>query len=69
MFLGPMFAFFVVFLVLPVLGTLWWSTRVGSICGGTKFVGLNNFIRLPGLVGRDSRDREHARVRAPAPCR
>ena len=50
-FLAPMFAFFVIFLVVPVLGTLWWSTRSGGIASGTTSVGLNNFIRLPGLVG------------------
>ena len=46
-----MFACFVVFLVFPVAGTVWWSTRSGSIFGGTKFVGLRNFIELPGIVG------------------
>lgn len=51
MFLGPMFACFLVFLVVPVCGTVWWSTRSGSIFGGTKFVGLTNFIELPGVVG------------------
>ena len=51
MFLGPMFACFVVFLAVPVAGTVWWSTRSGSIFGGTKFVGLSNFIELPGIVG------------------
>jgi ABC-type sugar transport system permease subunit len=51
MFLGPMFVFFVVFLVVPVFGTIWWSTRFGSLISGTRFVGLKNFTRLPGLVG------------------
>jgi ABC-type sugar transport system permease subunit len=51
MFLGPMFAFFIVFLIVPVLGTIWWSTRFGSLVGGTRFVGLDNFARLPDLVG------------------
>ncbi len=51
MFLGPMFAFFVVFLVVPVFGTIWWSTRFGSLLSTTRFVGLKNFTRLPGLVG------------------
>jgi ABC-type sugar transport system permease subunit len=51
LFLGPMFACFVLFLVVPVLGTVWWSTRFGGLVGGTTFVGLDNFTRLPGLVG------------------
>ena len=51
MFLGPMFIFFLVFLALPVVGTLWWSTQSGGILGGTKTVGLNNFINLPAVVG------------------
>ena len=50
-FLTPMFACFVMFLVVPVLGTVWWSTRFGSLTGGTKFVGLDNFTRLIDLVG------------------
>jgi multiple sugar transport system permease protein len=51
MFLGPMFLFFVVFLVVPVVGTVWWSTQSGGIVSGTKSVGLQNFQRLPELVG------------------
>ena len=51
MFLGPFFAFFVVFLVVPVVGTVWWSTRSGGIATGTVSVGLSNFGRLPDLVG------------------
>src|SRR5207253_467220 len=51
MFLGPMFAFFVVFLVVPVVGTVWWSTQSGGLVTGTSDVGLRNFIRLPQLVG------------------
>ena len=50
-FLGPMFFFFIVFLVVPVFGTLWWSTQNGGIANGTRFVGLQNFARLPDLVG------------------
>jgi len=38
----------------PVCGTIWWSTRAGSIFGGTQFVGLENFIQLPGVVGAGS---------------
>ena len=51
MFLGPFFACFIVFLVLPVAGTVWWSTRAGSIISGTSFIGLQNFVDLPGVVG------------------
>jgi ABC-type sugar transport system permease subunit len=51
MFLGPMFLFFVVFLVIPVVGTIWWSTQSGGIVSGTRSVGLQNFQRLPELVG------------------
>jgi ABC-type sugar transport system permease subunit len=51
MFLGPMFAFFVLFLVVPVVGTVWWSTRAGGVVGSTKSVGLDNFIQLPQVVG------------------
>jgi ABC-type sugar transport system permease subunit len=51
MFLGPMFLCFVVFLLLPVIGTVWWSLRSGSILSGTQFVGLDNFVQLPGVVG------------------
>jgi ABC-type sugar transport system permease subunit len=51
MFLAPYFLCFLVFLVLPVLGTVWWSTRAGSIFGGTKFIGLRNFLELPDVVG------------------
>lgn len=51
LFLGPMFAFFVVFLLIPVVGTVWWSTQSGGIVSGTVFVGLKNFERLPDLVG------------------
>lgn len=54
MFLGPMFFFFVAFLVVPVCGTVWWSTRSGSIVNGTAFVGLENFVELPGVVGAGS---------------
>jgi ABC-type sugar transport system permease subunit len=51
MFLGPMFLCFLVFLLLPVIGTVWWSLRAGSILSGTQFVGLDNFFQLPGVVG------------------
>jgi ABC-type sugar transport system permease subunit len=54
MFLAPYFLCFLVFLVLPVIGTVWWSTRSGSIFGGTKFIGLRNFLELPDVVGAGS---------------
>jgi ABC-type sugar transport system permease subunit len=54
MFLGPMFLCFVLFLVVPVGGTVWWSLRTGNIASGTSFVGLENFIELPGVVGAGS---------------
>jgi ABC-type sugar transport system permease subunit len=54
MFLAPMFAFFVVFLLVPVVGTIWWSTQAGGITSGTQYVGLANFQRLPELVGATS---------------
>ena len=54
MFLGPMFLCFVVFLVVPVCGTVWWSLQGGNIVGGTHFVGLDNFAQLPGTVGAGS---------------
>lgn len=51
MFLGPMFACFIIFLVVPVIGTIWWSLRSGGITGETKFIGLKNFVELPDMVG------------------
>jgi ABC-type sugar transport system permease subunit len=51
LFLAPYFICFLVFLVFPVLGTVWWSTRAGSIFSGTKFIGLRNFLDLPDVVG------------------
>src|SRR3954453_7369382 len=54
MFLGPMFLCFLVFLVIPVCGTVWWSLQTGNIVGGTHFVGLDNFAELPGTVGAGS---------------
>ena len=54
MFLGPMFLCFILFLVVPVCGTVWWSLRAGNIASGTSFVGLENFYELPGVVGAGS---------------
>src|ERR1044071_6819733 len=50
-FLGPMFACFVLFLVVPVFGTVWWSTRFGGLIGGAQVVGSGNVARLVDLVG------------------
>jgi len=49
-FLMPFFIFFVMFLVIPVLGVFWWSTQKGGITTGTEFVGLNNYLKLPNQV-------------------
>lgn len=49
-FLAPMFIFFVVFLVLPVILVFWWSTQEGSLTTGTEYVGLDNFRRLPRQI-------------------
>jgi ABC-type sugar transport system permease subunit len=49
-FLAPMCVFFVVFLVVPVLGTFFWSTQSGGLTTGASFVGLDNFAELPSLV-------------------
>jgi multiple sugar transport system permease protein len=49
-FLAPMFIFFVAFLVVPVLGTFFWSTQDGGLTTGSEFVGLDNFAQLPSMV-------------------
>jgi ABC-type sugar transport system permease subunit len=49
-FFGPMFAFFVVFLVIPTIGVVWWSMQSGGMVTGSTFVGLKNFITLPDEV-------------------
>jgi ABC-type sugar transport system permease subunit len=49
-FLGPMFFFFVLFLVVPVLGTFWWSTRSGGLLGVTTNAGLKNYTTFPQQV-------------------
>lgn len=53
-FLGPMFFFFVVFLVLPVIDTFWWSTRSGGLLGPTTSVGLQNYTQFPQMVDATS---------------
>jgi ABC-type sugar transport system permease subunit len=49
-FLAPMFVFFVVFLLAPVILVFWWSTQEGGLTTGSAFVGLDNFLRLPRQV-------------------
>jgi ABC-type sugar transport system permease subunit len=49
-FLGPMFFFFVLFLLVPVVGTFWWSTRSGGLLGATTNVGLKNYTTFPQQV-------------------
>lgn len=49
-FLAPMFVFFVVFLLAPVILVFWWSMREGGLTTGSEFVGLANFRRLPHQV-------------------
>src|SRR5215213_10255604 len=49
-FLAPMFVFFVVFLLVPVILVFWWSSQEGSLTTGTEFVGLDNFRRLPHQI-------------------
>jgi multiple sugar transport system permease protein len=49
-FLGPMFVFFVAFLLVPVVLVFWWSTQKGGLTTGTTYVGLQNFEKLPHRV-------------------
>src|SRR3954452_17348261 len=49
-FLAPMFVFFVVFLLAPVVLVFWWSTQAGGLTTGSESVGLDNFLRLPRQV-------------------
>jgi ABC-type sugar transport system permease subunit len=49
-FMGPMFLFFVVFLLIPTLGVVWWSTQSGGLVTGTTFVGLKNYLGLPDEI-------------------
>jgi ABC-type sugar transport system permease subunit len=50
-FVGPQYAFFLAFLVLPVLGVFFWSVQRGGMIGGSRFVGLDNYSGLPNEVG------------------
>lgn len=49
-----MFFFFVVFLVLPVIDTFWWSTRSGGLLGPTTSVGFQNYTQFPQMVDATS---------------
>jgi ABC-type sugar transport system permease subunit len=49
-FLLPQFTFFVLFLLIPVLGVFWWSAHEGGLTTRSEFVGLDNFTRLPRQV-------------------
>ena len=49
-FFGPVFFFFVVFLVFPTFGVVWWSTQSGGLATGTTYTGLDNFTTLPQEV-------------------
>jgi ABC-type sugar transport system permease subunit len=42
-FVAPVGVFFVLFLLIPVLGVFWWSLRKGNLIGAGEFVGLENF--------------------------
>lgn len=42
-FVVPVGVFFVLFLLIPVVGVFWWSTQSGRLLGGNEFVGLENF--------------------------
>jgi multiple sugar transport system permease protein len=53
-FLGPMFLFFIVFLLYPVIETFWWSTRSGGLLGPTRSVGLQNYTQFPQMVDATS---------------
>lgn len=45
-----MFFFFLLFLLVPVVGTFWWSTRSGGLLGATTNVGLKNYTTFPQQV-------------------
>src|SRR5438093_9377088 len=46
-FMSPMYLFFVLFLLVPAIGVVWWSTQSGGLIAGSKYVGLDNFTGLP----------------------
>jgi len=45
-FVAPVGLFFVLFLLIPVIGVFWWSMQSGRLLGGNEFVGLENFGRI-----------------------
>jgi ABC-type sugar transport system permease subunit len=45
-FLAPAVLCFVLFLLIPAVGVLWWSMRSGGITGSSQFVGLANWMNL-----------------------
>lgn len=47
LFMSPMLVFFVIFLLIPAIGVVWWSMQSGGLISGTRFVGLDNFAGLP----------------------
>src|SRR4051812_24720958 len=49
-FLAPMFIFFCVFLLAPVILVFWWSIQSGGLTTGSEYVGLANFRKLPNQV-------------------
>jgi ABC-type sugar transport system permease subunit len=46
LFLAPAVVSFVLFLLIPAVGVLWWSMREGGITGGSEFVGFDNWLNL-----------------------
>ena len=58
-----MFIFFVVFLLVPVIGVFWWSTQEGGLTTGSEFVGLDNFRQLPHQVDAAAAIQQHAPLR------
>jgi ABC-type sugar transport system permease subunit len=49
-FIAPFGVFFVAFLLIPVLGVFYWSTRSGTLTTAGEFVGLKNFERVIGSL-------------------
>lgn len=47
-FVAPVGVFFVLFLLIPVLGVFWWSLRSGNLVSDNAFVGLKNFELIVG---------------------